>query len=118
MRFRHPANIARYDRNALGQRIADQVTGFMGSWRFIILQTVLITVWIGLNVIGLSLRWDPAPFVLLNLVFSVQAAYASPLILLAQNMAAEHDRDRAEENYRCDREQLELLRRLVAELDG
>ena len=76
----------------LGARIADAVTGFMGSWRFLILQTVLVAVWLGGNIYLLSKPFDPYPFILLNLAFSTQAAYAAPLILLAGNRSAQRDR--------------------------
>ena len=82
-----------YDPESFG-RFAERLARFLGTARFLVFQTVLITVWITLNVAALSLRWDKYPFILLNLVFSTQAAYAAPLILLAQNREA--DRDRAE----------------------
>ncbi len=90
----HPVNQALYDRAPLGARIADRVTGFMGSWNFIAIQTVIVLIWIGGNVYLLSApdRFDPFPFILLNLAFSTQAAYAAPLILLAGNRAAIRDR--------------------------
>lgn len=87
---RHPVNQA-LDAAPLGARITDGVTGFMGSWRFIVLQTVIVTIWIGGNLI-LLFDFDPAPFILLNLAFSTQAAYAAPLILLAGNRQALRDR--------------------------
>lgn len=87
---RHPVNQA-LDAAPLGARIADRVTGFMGSWKFIVLQTVIVTIWIGGNLI-LLFDFDPAPFILLNLAFSTQAAYAAPLILLAGNRQALRDR--------------------------
>lgn len=87
---RHPVNQA-LDGAPLGARIADRVTGFMGSWKFIVLQTVIVTIWIGGNLI-LLFDFDPAPFILLNLAFSTQAAYAAPLILLAGNRQALRDR--------------------------
>jgi uncharacterized membrane protein len=74
-RSRHPVNQAMYDQAPLGARIADAVTGFMGSWRFIILQTVIVVAWISGNVY-LLFHYDPYPFILLNLAFSTQAAYA------------------------------------------
>ena len=64
----------------------------MGSWRFIIVQTVIVAIWLSLNIYLLSKPFDPFPFILLNLAFSTQAAYAAPLILLAGNRAAAHDR--------------------------
>jgi uncharacterized membrane protein len=88
---RHPVNRAHYDEAPLGARVADRVTGFMGSWRFIIIQTVIVLVWIGGN-IYLLFHFDPFPFILLNLAFSTQAAYAAPLILLAGNRASIRDR--------------------------
>jgi len=80
-----------YDKAPVGARIADAVTSFMGSWRFIILQTVIVVVWISGN-IYLLFHYDPYPFILLNLAFSTQAAYAAPLILLAGNRSAQRDR--------------------------
>jgi uncharacterized membrane protein len=88
---RHPVNRAQYDEAPIGARVADRVTGFMGSWTFIIVQTVIVSIWIGGNVY-LLFHYDPYPFILLNLAFSTQAAYAAPLILLASNRAAIRDR--------------------------
>jgi uncharacterized membrane protein len=87
----HPVNKAMSDNAPLGARIADAVTGFMGSWKFIVIQTVIVTLWIGGNIL-LLFHFDPAPFILLNLAFSTQAAYAAPLILLAGNRQALRDR--------------------------
>ena len=83
---------ARYDADAFG-RFAEGMARFLGTGRFIVGQTVLVVGWIILNTIGLIKHWDPYPFILLNLAFSTQAAYAAPLILLAQNR--QDDRDRA-----------------------
>lgn len=75
------------------RRVADQVTSFLGSWRFIVLQSLVVIVWIAVNVYQLfNARFDPYPFILLNLAFSTQAAYAAPLILLAGNRNAVRDR--------------------------
>jgi uncharacterized membrane protein len=68
-----------------GQRIADKVAATMGSWSFIIVQSVILTVWIILNVIAWISHWDPYPFILLNLALSFQAAYAAPFIMISQN---------------------------------
>ena len=87
---RHPVNQA-IDEAPLGARIADRVTGFMGSWKFIVVQTVIVLCWIGGNVL-LLFNFDLYPFILLNLAFSTQAAYAAPLILLAGNRQALRDR--------------------------
>jgi len=79
------------DEAPLGARIADAVTGFMGSWKFIILQTVVVVIWVTGNVY-LVFHFDAYPFILLNLAFSTQAAYAAPLILLAGNRTSQRDR--------------------------
>ena len=90
-RHLHPVNRAMVDEAPLGARIADRVTGFMGSWKFIVVQTVIVTIWIVGNV-ALLFHFDIYPFILLNLAFSTQAAYAAPLILLAGNRQALRDR--------------------------
>jgi uncharacterized membrane protein len=83
---------ARYDADAFG-RISEAVARFLGTGRFLVGQTFLVVAWIILNTVGFVRHWDPYPFILLNLAFSTQAAYAAPLILLAQNR--QDDRDRA-----------------------
>jgi uncharacterized membrane protein len=90
---------ARYDADAFG-RFAEAMARFLGTGRFIVGQTVFVIGWIIVNTIGIIHHWDPYPFILLNLAFSTQAAYAAPLILLAQNR--QDDRDRA--NIERDRE--------------
>jgi len=83
---------ARYDADAFG-RFAETMARFLGTGRFIVGQTVFVVIWIIANTFGIIHHWDPYPFILLNLAFSTQAAYAAPLILLAQNR--QDDRDRA-----------------------
>jgi uncharacterized membrane protein len=83
---------ARYDADAFG-RLSESVARFLGTGRFLVGQSALVLAWIVLNTLGLIRHWDPYPFILLNLAFSTQAAYAAPLILLAQNR--QDDRDRA-----------------------
>ncbi|PKV95912.1 uncharacterized protein DUF1003 [Amycolatopsis echigonensis] len=82
--WHHHPHVRSGDELTLGERAADAVRNGMGSWAFIWLQTAFIVAWVTLNVIGIVARWDPFPFILLNLAFSVQAAYASPIILLSQ----------------------------------
>jgi uncharacterized membrane protein len=82
-----------YDPDAFG-RFAENLARFLGTGRYLVGQTMVVIIWIILNVIGIVHHWDPYPFILLNLGFSTQAAYAAPLILLAQNRQA--DRDKAE----------------------
>jgi uncharacterized membrane protein len=84
-----------YDPDAFGQ-FSEALARYLGTARFLIVQTVLVIIWITLNVAFIAFRWDPYPFILLNLMFSVQAAYSAPLILLAQNRQEERDRRQAE----------------------
>ena len=83
-----------------GQKVADKVAKTMGSWKFIIAQTIIIVVWIGLNITAYVQHWDPYPFILLNLLFSTQAAYAAPIIMMSQNRQSERDRVQSNEDYR------------------
>jgi uncharacterized membrane protein len=80
-----------YDTEAFG-RFSEAIARFLGTARFLVAQTVVVIIWVTINALAVSLQWDPYPFILLNLMFSVQAAYAAPLILLAQNRQAERDR--------------------------
>jgi uncharacterized membrane protein len=79
-------------------RFSERIARFLGTGRFLAVQTVVVVVWITLNLAAVSLRWDPYPFILLNLAFSTQAAYAAPLILLAQNRQDDRDRVALEED--------------------
>ncbi len=85
---------------SFGSRIADKVATGMGSWRFIIIQTIIVAVWMVLNFAAFIYHWDPYPFILLNLLFSTQAAYAAPIIMMAQNRQNERDRLNAEADYK------------------
>jgi uncharacterized membrane protein len=103
----------------LGQRIADQVASTMGSWNFIIIQSVLLAVWIVLNVTAFIQKWDPYPFILLNLALSFQAAYAAPFIMMAQNRQQDIDRKEAENDYKINIKaelEIELLHQKIDEL--
>lgn len=115
-RLRHPVNVALHTNAPLGVRIANAVTGFMGSWRFIILQTAIVVAWVAGN-IYLVFHFDPYPFIFLNLAFSTQAAYAAPLILLASNQSAVRDRATLEhaaaEAEDADKQDTEILARLA-----
>ena len=83
-----------------GNRLADGVANGMGSWKFIIIQTILVALWMALNLLGFVYHWDAYPFILLNLVFSTQAAYAAPIIMMAQNRQNERDRMQAQADYK------------------
>ena len=80
-------------------RMADRVTALVGSWRFIIVQSVLLVLWIAANILAWTRAWDPYPFILLNLVLSFQAAYTAPIIMMSQNRQAEVDRLDAQHDY-------------------
>lgn len=86
----------------VGQKVADAVAAGMGSWPFIITQSIILAFWIILNVIGWAYRWDSYPFVFLNLMLSFQAAYAAPFILMSQNRQSEKDRLTAQNDYITD----------------
>jgi len=85
--------------STFGQRLADSVATGMGSWRFIIIQTIIVIFWMGLNIVGFVKHWDAYPFILLNLLFSTQAAYAAPIIMMAQNRQSDRDRAQAKDDY-------------------
>ncbi|PTR01473.1 uncharacterized protein DUF1003 [Mucilaginibacter yixingensis] len=82
-----------------GERLADAVAAGMGSWRFIIIQTIIVAAWMVLNAVAYISHWDPYPYILLNLLFSTQAAYAAPIIMMAQNRQSDRDRVKADEDF-------------------
>ncbi|MCG9889750.1 MAG: DUF1003 domain-containing protein [Thermosynechococcaceae cyanobacterium MS004] len=99
LRERRPAQNPPKQRLSLGDRISDKVAAIMGSWRFIIIQSILLAFWVILNVIAVIQHWDPYPFILLNLMLSFQAAYAAPIIMMSQNRQAAIDRADARHDY-------------------
>jgi uncharacterized membrane protein len=109
------------DRRTFGQRVADWLTALLGSWRFLIVQTSLLALWVALNTLAWIGKWDPYPFILLNLALSFQAAYAGPIILMSQNRQVAKDRLTAEHDYSVDRQaELEIaaVQARVEELAG
>jgi uncharacterized membrane protein len=107
------------DQLTLGQRVADGVAATMGSWPFIIGQSIILALWIVLNVTAFVERWDPYPFILLNLALSFQAAYAAPFIMMSQNRQQEIDRKQAENDYKINIKaelEIELLHQKIDEL--
>ena len=86
----------------LGQRISDGVAEMMGSWRFIIVQSTLLALWVVLNISAYIHHWDPYPFILLNLALSFQAAYAAPIIMMSQNRQSDKDRMQSKNDYEVD----------------
>ena len=109
------------DTLTFGQMLADKLALSMGSWPFIISQTIIILIWLILNIIGFIYHWDPYPFILLNLLFSVQAAYAAPIIMMALNRQAERDRHQASEDYNTNieaKKEIEELQIALARIEN
>jgi len=103
----------------IGQKIADTVAATMGSWHFIIIQTIILLVWIALNITAYVQQWDPYPFILLNLALSFQAAYAAPFIMMSQNRQQDIDRKQAENDYQINIKaelEIELLHQKIDQL--
>ena len=101
-----------------GQRLADSVANGMGSWRFIIIQTAIVLLWMGLNLMAYLRHWDPYPFILLNLLFSTQAAYAAPIIMMSQNRQNERDRTQALADYETNIEAKKEIESVVVLLNN
>jgi uncharacterized membrane protein len=89
---KHPVNVVHHDEATFGEMLADKIASGIGSWTFLMVQTTAVIAWLVLNIYGFVHRWDPFPFILLNLLFSVQAAYTGPVLLLAGNRQAQKDR--------------------------
>ena len=100
LRALKPARFVPKPEMTRGAALADWVAETVGSWRFIMIQSVVLAIWIALNMIAAINHWDPYPFILLNLVLSFQAAYAAPIIMMSQNRQSEIDRRHAEHDYR------------------
>ncbi len=107
--------------STLGERIADGTASLMGSWKFIIGQTIFVILWMTFNVIGFINHWDVYPFILLNLIFSTQAAYAAPIIMMAQNRQNDRDRYQAKEDYYTNveaKKEIEELQKALARIEN
>ena len=104
-----------------GQRLADVLAMAMGSWKFIVAQTIIVVIWMSLNLVAYTHRWDPFPFILLNLLFSTQAAYAAPIIMMSQNRQADRDRHQAQADYETNvaaKREIEELQRTLTRLEN
>ena len=88
--------------STFGQRAADRVVAIAGSWRFILIQSALLACWVALNITAYIRHWDPYPFILMNLVLSLQAAYTAPVIMMSQNRMAARDRLEAHNDFETD----------------
>ncbi len=119
---RHPpvqdVNVLVEERLTVGQRTADTVARVMGSWRFIIIQSLILASWTVLNVVAWIRHWDPYPFILMNLILSLQAAYAAPVIMMSQNRQAVRDRLEAHNDFLINQKAEEEIRVLMTNLEA
>src|SRR6185437_10653584 len=102
-----------------GQRVADSLAIVMGSWTFMIVQSIILAAWIAFNILAWMHHWDPYPFILLNLALSFQAAYAAPIIMMSQNRQQDVDRREAANDYRINVKaelEIELLHEKIDQL--
>ncbi len=103
-----------------GGRFADKIAEVMGSWKFIVWQSTVVFFWMVLNIVAFVSHWDPYPFILLNLLFSTQAAYAAPIIMMSQNRQSERDRHQALEDYHTNlkaKEEIESLQKHLSQIE-
>jgi len=100
-----------------GQRTSDKVASIVGSWPFIIIQSIFLAVWVILNVAAVIHHWDPYPFILMNLLLSMQAAYTAPIIMMSQNRQAERDRLEAHNDYIINQKAEEEIRAVMDHLE-
>jgi len=106
------------EKMTLGERTADTVARRMGSWRFIIIQSSILAMWVALNVIAIVRHWDPYPFILMNLMLSLQAAYAAPIIMMSQNRLASKDRIEAHNDFLVNLKSEEEARAILEHLEA
>lgn len=105
----------------LSERLSDFIVAFIGSWLFVALQTLFVICWFAGNIYGVVSHWDPYPFIFLNLFFSLQAAYATPIILMSQNRQSKKEKQYAIEQLQMNlesRAELHELSRKIECLDG
>jgi uncharacterized membrane protein len=119
----HPVNVVHHEEATFGERLADGIASFIGSWIFLIVQTVLVATWITINSLQITgrIHLDPYPYILLNLAFSTQAAYTGPVLLLAGNRQAQKDRltleHAAHEADKADRQNVQILKAILKDTE-
>jgi len=106
---------------SFGDRLADRVAGLVGSWPFIVTQSILLAIWVAANIYLLAIHkpgsaWDPYPFILLNLMLSFQAAYTGPIVMMSQNRQSAKDRLEARDDYECNLKAEEEIRVIMEHL--
>ena len=120
---KHPVNVIHHEEATFGERLADGIASFIGSWRFLIIQTCLVAMWVTINTLQVTgrIHIDPYPYILLNLAFSTQAAYTGPVLLLAGNRQSQKDRltleHAADEADKADLQNVQILK-AIAEVTG
>jgi len=118
---RHPEvkniNLIHAEGLTAGEQTADSFAAVMGSWTFIIVQSVILVMWLAANIAAWINHWDPYPFILLNLALSFQAAYAAPIIMMSQNRQASKDRLMAEQDYLVNQKAEEEVKSIMAHLE-
>src|SRR5256885_1926803 len=113
---KHPVNVIHHERATFGESLADGIASFIGSWRFLIIQTLMVAMWVTINTLQATgrIHIDPYPYILLNLAFSTQAAYTGPVLLLAGNRQAQKDRltleHAASEADKADHQNVQILK--------
>jgi len=103
-------------RKTIGQQAADKIASVVGSWKFIIIQSIFLVSWGVLNVTAYVYHWDPYPFILMNLFLSLQAAYTAPILMMSQNRMAEKDRIEAHNDYEVNQKTEEEVRVILEHL--
>jgi uncharacterized membrane protein len=106
------------ERATIGQRAADWVVTVVGSWHFIVGQSILLVIWVILNVTAWIQHWDPYPFILMNLFMSLQAAFTAPVIMMSQNRQSNRDRIEARNDFLINQKAEEEIRAILAHLDA
>src|SRR5437879_13582652 len=120
---KHPVNVIHHEHATFGEQLADGIASFIGSWRFLIIQTALVVTWVTINSLQATgkIHIDPYPYILLNLAFSTQAAYTGPVLLLAGNRQSQKDRltleHAAHEADKADRQNVQILKAILKDTD-
>ena len=117
---KHPVNVIHHEEASFGEKLADKISAGIGSWTFLIVQTIAVLIWMAGNAY-LYFNFDPKPFILLNLLFSIQAAYTGPVLLLAGNRQSQKDRltleHAAEEAEKAEVQNVEILKAIKENTD-
>lgn len=101
----------------MGQRASDKITRIVGSWKFIIIQSIILVIWIILNIAAWANHWDPYPFIFLNLALSFQAAYTAPIILMSENRELDRERKKTAIDLATDRKSGREISELKIQLE-